>query len=1225
MRIRDRGGSGELGTSGRRRWSEGRRSGLRPVVEGLEKRVLLSAAGDLDTSFGDAGVAQIQFPPAPGLAPASQAANAVAIDSSGNIVAAGFAQAMGGNLYGSESAVARLTPNGVPDANFGPSGQVVIYGATQTPPPCPGCPNQGYGYVSDGIQDIVQDSAGNVLLNDADDHIGISSNTNDLVLVGSYQQDVQTNPEFSVVALSSSSGGQFTDSYGNNEVATASFSALDQQNQPDLGDFATAGLLQPNGTILVTGVSGASDDQIPLARFEIDGSSDTSFGSSGTELLAIPGETSNPEFAIDPRFLFGLDFNAAAMAFQGPAHILVADTASIDGQSEAMLVRLNSSDDTIDSSFGNMGVALVPVPSGGPVSGIAVDPLSGRIAVAGSNYLVALTPSGQPDRTFAPSSNGVVSINDMIVKSVAIQSDSKIVVAGSANGIAALARYDVSGDPDTTFGPAGPAGMGLVTTDIDGRGDSEFYSVAIQPSNGEIVAAGYVFDLSSSSDDTVVARYVGLTPEITALSPPSATQGQGKLTLTVAGDNFVAGSQVLWNGNPLSPPTGVSATSLTTTIPASYLTQAGPATITVSNPGNVTSNPSTFTVTPPLQSITVTPAKPTLSKGTTLQFTAIGTYTDQSTQNLTSQVTWASATPSVASINSRGLATAAGIGASTIRATLDGISGTTVLTVTAPALQSIAIAPAGTSLAKGLTQEFTATGTYTDQSTQDLTGQVTWASATQSVATITNDGLATGAGIGTSSISATLNGITRTTILTVTAAVLESIAVTPANPSVLQGQAETFTATGTYSDKSTRDLTGQVAWASSNASAASITPAGVANGESPGTSTISATLPGITGTTVLTVIGQPQITRFSPASALIGGGPLKLTVNGANFVSGCTVFWNQIALTPTLMNSGVLNVTIPASDLATAGTAQITVSNPGNVTSNQKPFPIVASPPSIKMISQSSAPAGTGSLTLTVTGTGFYTGYLVLWNGAPLSTTFNGPTSLIATIPPDDFVLVGPATLTVSNGGTVTSNRETFTVVEQPVLTKLSPVDAKKGGAAFKLTVTGDNFVNGSTVEWNGTALKTVFENSTTLIATVPAADLVQAATVKITVNNLGDSTSNFLLFYVTGPPYVTSITTGSGPGPYSSVDSIIVSFNEPMSTRSVQNTSLYSVLGAVTVKRKTKYSKLSFRVAYNARAMTATLTLSAPYNGVVQVTVKSGIEAANGLSTEQPMQKSLA
>ena len=192
-----------------------------------------------------------------------------------------------------------------------------------------------------------------------------------------------------------------------------------------------------------------------------------------------------------------------------------------------------------------------------------------------------------------------------------------------------------------------------------------------------------------------------------------------------------------------------------------------------------------------LQSIAVTPANPSVAAGLTEQFDATGTYSDGSTQDLTTQVTWASATTSVATISnasgSQGLATAIAQGSSTISATLGSIAGSTTLTVTAPVLQSIAVTPASPSVPKGLTQQFTATGTYSDNSTQDLTSQVTWASATTSVATINTAGLATAVATGTSSISATLGGVSGSTVLTVSAAVLQSIAVTPANPTSPRG------------------------------------------------------------------------------------------------------------------------------------------------------------------------------------------------------------------------------------------------------------------------------------------------------------------------------------------------------------------------------------------------------------------------------------------------------
>ena len=85
---------------------------------------------------------------------------------------------------------------------------------------------------------------------------------------------------------------------------------------------------------------------------------------------------------------------------------------------------------------------------------------------------------------------------------------------------------------------------------------------------------------------------------------------------------------------------------------------------------------------------------------------------------------------------------------------------------------------------------------------------------------------------------------------------LTSIAVTPANPSILTGASQQFTATGTYLDGSVRDITSQVTWTSSNTAVATINAGGLATGVSDGTTIISALLAGVMGSTVLSV--QPS-------------------------------------------------------------------------------------------------------------------------------------------------------------------------------------------------------------------------------------------------------------------------------------------------------------------------------------------------------------------------------
>ena len=237
---------------------------------------------------------------------------------------------------------------------------------------------------------------------------------------------------------------------------------------------------------------------------------------------------------------------------------------------------------------------------------------------------------------------------------------------------------------------------------------------------------------------------------------------------------------------------------------------------------------------PILLSISVAPAADSLAVGQTAQYIATGHYSDLSTKNLTSSVTWASSNTSAATVSTGGLATGVATGVSTISATDPStkVAGTALLTVTPAVLLSISVAPVADSIGVGQTEQFTATGLYSDLSTKDLTSSVTWASSNTSAATVSTGGLATGVATGVSTISATdpSTKVAGTALLTVTPAVLLSISVAPAADSLAVGQTDQYTATGLYSDLSTKDLTSSVTWASSNTSAATVSTGGLATG-----------------------------------------------------------------------------------------------------------------------------------------------------------------------------------------------------------------------------------------------------------------------------------------------------------------------------------------------------------------------------------------------------------
>jgi len=188
---------------------------------------------------------------------------------------------------------------------------------------------------------------------------------------------------------------------------------------------------------------------------------------------------------------------------------------------------------------------------------------------------------------------------------------------------------------------------------------------------------------------------------------------------------------------------------------------AGTANITASL-GSITSPAVPLNITSAtLQSISVTPATPSIALGTTQQFTATGTYSDLSTANITTSVTWSSSVPATASIGAgTGLAHGLAAGTTQISATLgSAVSASIPLKVTTATLKSIAVTPATSSIGLNATQQFSAIGTYSDGTTQDISGNVLWSSSNTSAATINaSSGLATGVGAGTAQITAAQGG-----------------------------------------------------------------------------------------------------------------------------------------------------------------------------------------------------------------------------------------------------------------------------------------------------------------------------------------------------------------------------------------------------------------------------------------------------------------------------------
>ncbi len=259
----------------------------------------------------------------------------------------------------------------------------------------------------------------------------------------------------------------------------------------------------------------------------------------------------------------------------------------------------------------------------------------------------------------------------------------------------------------------------------------------------------------------------------------------------------------------------------------------------------------------------------------------------------------------------------------------------------------------------------------------------------------------------------------------------------------------------------------------------------------------------------ISVSSVPTITGLSPASATAGGAAFTLTVNGTNFVPGSMVQWAGTALTTTFVSATQITAAVPANLIATASSANVTVTGPGGVSAGAA---FTISPailaPTIASLSPSSATAGSAAFTLTINGANFDSGTTVQWGTTALARTFVSATQLTAVVPASLIAASGSASVTVTSSGG-TSSGATFTInAVPPTITSLSPSSATAGGAAFTLTVNGMNFVSGTTVQWNGTAVTTTFVSATQLTAAIPASLIATAGSESVTVADAGGTSS---------------------------------------------------------------------------------------------------------------------
>ena len=343
---------------------------------------------------------------------------------------------------------------------------------------------------------------------------------------------LQGDGKMIVVGGTESGGGDFALArYNPNGTLDTSFSG-DGKQTTDFGEGsgATGVAIQGNGKIVVVGSTFGpmGSGGFALARYNPNGSLDTSFAGDGKQGVS---------------FLTGAEANGVAI--QGDGKIVVVGTGvdNIDGGSEGAIARYNP-DGTLDTSFSGDGKQTTDfgLGEGAQATGLAIQG-DGKIVIVGSAgatnisqdfALARYNADGSLDTSFSGDGTQTTDLGGTNVASgVAIQGDGKIVAVGEAEpGTSgddfALARYNPNGSLDTTF-----SSDGKQTTDFGFGADDAANGIAVQ-GDGKIVAVGLASG-GATGTDFALARY---NPDG---SLDTTFSGDGKRRTSFGGDDEANG------------------------------------------------------------------------------------------------------------------------------------------------------------------------------------------------------------------------------------------------------------------------------------------------------------------------------------------------------------------------------------------------------------------------------------------------------------------------------------------------------------------------------------------------------------------------------------------------------------------------------------------------------------------------------------------------------------
>jgi hypothetical protein len=423
---------------------------------------------------------------------------------------------------------------------------------------------------------------------------------------------------------------------------------------------------------------------------------------------------------------------------------------------------------------------------------------------------------------------------------------------------------------------------------------------------GQVVSGGEPERVGEVAEIVAAHSVLEVSPPRAAI--PATVQQQFEATLLTRGKS----PKTLWEGITWS----VSDPSVASVDTNGLVTALAPGSASISAAYFGLTATATLTVTSAtLVSMTVHPAERKIHVGTHATLVAKGTFSDGKVFPLLGAVSWTSSDTTLATVDSTGRAT--GIAAGVVSITATGLAtqqtATAFLTVGRASLEAVTITPPDPSVPNGLTVSFVATGTFSDGSTQDVSDAVIWSSSNTAVATISNasgsEGVATAASLGTATIQAIFGRTMATTTLTVTSAVLVSIAVTPSTVTLSIGASASFTAIGTYSDGTTQNITASVTWSFSGGAAVSISNAAGSNGVATGLSVTPGAILILATDPATGILGEASVTVVGPPPSCLVPGTYAMPVTGTS----CACVGDELETGPTSFDLGLTIVDDPVA------------------------------------------------------------------------------------------------------------------------------------------------------------------------------------------------------------------------------------------------------------------------------------------------------------------------